>query len=355
MDSIQNSTLPKYIQYKDRTFLNISDQMTKYEGSLDVDKLTPFAPSAAERRRSWRSYFYSNTMLNNSKISDVYEGIDSEINDTVDRFLDGDMTEDELSQTCQDLLTRLSEASEERGYPTPLGAGVDGDQARADTFFSDFRRRILDRAIERNHQEGLQYATNGKDGHWQYYNSDYYYKTESAISAIKDGVMNYCREKGYSDFTFTAPGEEWELKAVGFNYYDDFNSAWSNSSGTITGHKTFVDEEQVPPKDFVWFYEFGGKWKIYLYENKKTDPNTFDPENPLSARMWMSYRGTDGKMHKISKSFAFDGSESDLRSVADLLPFSSKDLTLTRFLQNLRVFSGGYFTKYPTTRLDFRA
>ena len=355
MDSIQNSTLPKYIQYKDRTFLNISDQMTKYEGSLDVDKLTPFAPSAAERRRSWRSYFYSNTMLNNSKISDVYEGIDSEINDTVDRFLDGDMTEDELSQTCQDLLTRLSEASEERGYPTPLGAGVDGDQARADTFFSDFRRRILDRAIERNHQEGLQYATNGKDGHWQYYNSDYYYKTESAISAIKDGVMNYCREKGYSDFTFTAPGEEWELKAVGFNYYDDFNSAWSNSSGTITGHKTFVDEEQVPPKDFVWFYEFGGKGKIYLYENKKTDPNTFDPENPLSARMWMSYRGTDGKMHKISKNFAFDGSESDLRSVADLLSFSSKDLTLTRFLQNLRVFSGGYFTKYPTTRLDFRA
>lgn len=58
MDGIQNSTLPKYIQYKDRTFLNISDQLTKYEGDFDVDKLTPFAPSAAERRRSWRSYFY---------------------------------------------------------------------------------------------------------------------------------------------------------------------------------------------------------------------------------------------------------------------------------------------------------
>ena len=210
-----------------------------------------------------------------------------------------------------------------------MGAGVDGDQARADTFFSDFRRRILDRAIERNNQEGLQYAANGKDGHWQYYNSDYYYGTESAISAVKDGVMNYCREKGYSDFTFTEPGEEWELKAVGFNYYSDFNSAWSNSFG-LTGHKAFVDEDQAPPKDFVWFYEFGGKGKIYMYERKDTDPNTFDPENPLSARMWISYRGEDGKIHKVSKNFAFDGSASDLKSVAGLLSFSGKDRDLTK-------------------------
>lgn len=354
MDGIQNSALPKYIEYKGRTLLNISDQLTKYEGDLDVDKLKPFAPSAAERRRAWRAYFYSETMRGSSKISDVYAEIDTEIDDAVNRFLDGDMSKDELSQTCQDLLTRLSEASDERGYPTPMGAGVDGDQARADTFFSDFRRRILDRAIERNNQEGLQYAANGKDGHWQYYNSDYYYGTESAISAVKDGVMNYCREKGYSDFTFTEPGEEWELKAVGFNYYSDFNSAWSNSFG-LTGHKAFVDEDQAPPKDFVWFYEFGGKGKIYMYERKDTDPNTFDPENPLSARMWISYRGEDGKIHKVSKNFAFDGSASDLKSVADLLSFSGKDRDLTRFLQNLRVFSGGYFRQYPATRLDFRA
>ncbi len=94
---------------------------------------------------------------------------------------------------------------------------------------------------------------------------------------------------------------------------------------------------------------------MYMYEARETDPNKFDPENPLSARMWMSYRGEDGKIHKISKNFAFDGSKSDLKSVADLLSFSSKDRILTRFLQNLRVFSGGYFTKYPTTNVDVRA
>ena len=68
MDGIQNSALPKYIEYKGRTLLNISDQLTKYEGDLDVDKLKPFAPSAAERRRAWRSYFYSETMRGSSKI-----------------------------------------------------------------------------------------------------------------------------------------------------------------------------------------------------------------------------------------------------------------------------------------------
>lgn len=356
MDGIQNPALPKYIEYKGRTLLNISDQITKHEGTIDeLTQMRPLTVDPEKCRRSQMPDFYGSNLVFAPMVSDAYKEIDAQMDDSIDLFLDGTLTEGELKDTFQSVLTRFYEVCDECGYPPPLGMMmIYGDQAMANSFFVDFRDRILEKAIERNDQEGLQYAANGKDGHWQYYNSDYYYKTESAISAIKDGAMDYCRQKGSPDFAFAEPGDWCELTDIEATRCDDFNSAWEHRFG-VSMHQTFLDGDVAPPRDFIWFYEFGGKGKLYMYALKDTDPNTFDPENPLSARMWISYRGEDGKIHKVSKNFAFDGSASDLKSVADLLSFSGKDRDLTRFLQNLRVFSGGYFRQYPATRLDFRA
>lgn len=353
MDNMQGIEINgNYIEYKGRTFLRVTDQLTKNEASLDIDKASIHFPTAQEHKQTWRPYYTSGALLGSPVMSDAYREIDSSMDDAVNQYLDGDMTDGELTETIHSLLTRLCDACNQRGYPTPLGGGVYGEQAMADSFYSEFRLKLLDEAVSRNNAEGVQYAANGKNGNWQYYNSDYYYKTESAMSAAKAGVMDFCHEKGYSDFTFTNRRNEWKLEVVGFNYYDDFNSAWSNS---FKSPQTFLNEDQAPPKDFVWFYETGGSENICFVGGKEADASVFDPENPLSARMWISYKDADGKTQKSAATFAYDRSKDDLKSAAALLAVVGGDAALNRFLQNLQVFSKGHFERYPAARVNILA
>lgn len=247
METMQGiGTNGNYIDYKGHTFLRITDQLTRNEASLDIDTASIHFPTAQEHKQAWRPYYTSGSLLKSPVMSDAYREIDADMDDAVDRYMDGDMTDGELTETIHSLLKRLCDTCTQRGYPTPLGGGIYGEQAMADSFYSEFRVKLLDEAVRRNNAEGVQYAANGKNGNWQYYNSDYYYKTESAMSAAKAGVMDFCHEKGYSDFTFTNRRDEWKLEVVGFNYYDDFNSAWTNS---FKSPQTFLHEDQAPPKD----------------------------------------------------------------------------------------------------------
>lgn len=352
MEGIQNVTSGvKYVHYGDKTFVDVSDQIQKYEGPLTTDQMSVYAPSDAEKRQSWRPYFTSGTMLANPAMSQDYQDVEAKMDDALDRFFAGDLTEDGLSETFYDLLTRLSDACSKNGYPTPLGAGIYGDQAMADQFYSEYRLKILNKALSENYREGLQYATHGENGNWQYYNSDYYYKSESGLAAIKSGVMKYCQEKGYSDFSPTPRRQEWKLEVVGYNYYEDFNSAWTHAFGSS---QTFLNGQQAPPKDFTWFFETGGAEKICFVEKQKDGSAVFDPEDPSSARTWVSYRDADGNMQKSEAAFSFDGTQADLKKVASLLTLASGDDTLFSFLRNLQVYSRGYFAKYPAAKIDIR-
>lgn len=353
MDGLQGiGANGNYIEYKGHTFLKITDQLTRNEATLDIDKASVHIPTPQENKQAWRPYYTSGSLLKSPVVSDVYREVDASMDDAVNRYLDGDLTDGQLTDTIHSLLTRLCDACNERGYPTPLGGGIYGEQAMADNFYSEFRTKLLNEAISRNNAEGVQYAANGKNGNWQYYNSDYYYKTESAMAAAKSGVMNFCQEKGYSDFTFTNRKDEWKLEVVGFNYYDDFNSAWSNS---FKSPQTFINEDQAPPKDFVWFYETGGSEKICFVGDRKADAAVFDPENPLSARMWISYKDSNGDIKRSSTTFAYDRSKDDLKSIAALLNVLGGDAALNRFLQNIQVFSKGHFQRYPLSNVDIRA
>lgn len=353
MDEMQGiGAKGNYIECKGRTFLKITDRLTKKEAAPDIDTASVHIPTAQEHKQAWKPYYTGGALLKSPVVSDIYREIDADMDDAVDRYLDGDMTDRELTDTIHSLLTRLCDTCDQRGYPTPLGGGVYGEQAMADSFYSEFRVKLLDEAVSRNNAEGAQYAANGENGNWQYYNSDYYYKTESAMAAAKNGVMDFCHEKGYSDFTFTNRKDEWKLEVVGFNYYDDFNSAWSNS---FKSPHTFLNEDQAPPKDFVWFYETGGSEKIGFVGDKKATAEVFDPENPLSARMWISYQDADGEQKRSGTTFAYDRSRNDLKRIAALLPVLGGDAALNRFLQNIQVFSRGHFERYPLTNVDTRA
>lgn len=352
MEGIQNNVSGlKYIQYGNYTFVDVSDQIQKYEGPVNMDQMSVYAPNVEEKRQSWRHFFTSGTLLATPATSQTYQEIEAQMDDAVDQFFAGDLTEDGLSETFYDLLTRLSDTCDKNGYPTPLGAGIYGDQARADQFFSEFRLKILNKALGENYREGLQYATYGENGNWQYYSSDYYYKTESGLSAIKSGVMKYCQEKGYSDFSPTPRSQEWALKVVGYNYYEDFNSAWAQCFGSS---QTFLNDKQAPPKDFTWFFETGGSEKICFVGKQINGGTDFDPEDPMSARTWVSYKDADGNTQKSEAAFSFDGTKSDLKKVASLLTLVSGDDALFSFLHNLQVYSRGYFAKYPAAKIDFR-
>lgn len=353
MDGIQNvpASGVKYVHYGNKTFVDVSDQIQKYEGPLTADQLSVYAPSTAEKRQSWRPYFTSGRMLADPAISQDYREIEAQMDDAVDRFFAGDLTEDGLSETFYDLLGRLSDACDQNGYPTPLGAGIYGDQARADQFYSEYRLKILNKAVGENYREGLQYAAHGENGNWQYYNSDYYYTCESGLSAIKNGVMKYCQEKGYSDFSPTPRRQEWKLEVVDYNYYEDFNSAWSHAFGSS---QTFLDGKQAPPRGVAWFFETGGSGKIRFVGEQKGGGAVFDSEDPLSARMWVSYQDEDGNTRKSETAFSFDGTRADLKKAASLLTLASSDSALLSFLRNLQVFSPGYFAKYPAARVDIR-
>ena len=336
-----------YIQYKDRTVLRITDQLTRNESTLAIDMTNVHFPTAQEHKQSWRPYYTSGALRGSPVVSDVYREVDSGMDEAVNRYLDGEMTDGELTETVHSLLARLCDTCNQRGYPTPLGGGVYGEQAMADEFYSQFRTKLLDEAVSRNNAEGVRYAANGKNGSWQYYNSDYYYKTEAAMAAAKSGVTDFCREKGYEDFSFTDRRDEWKLEVVGFNYYDDFNS--------FKSPQTFVNEDQAPPEDFVWFYETGGSENICFVGGKAANASVFDPENPLSARMWVSYKNADGEQKRSGATFAYDRSKDDLKSVAALLAITGGDAALNRFLQNLQVFSKGHFERYPAARVNILA
>lgn len=138
--------------HTDKTFVDVSDQIQKYEGPANMDQMSVYAPNVEVKKQSWRHFLTSGTLLATTSMSQTYQEMENQMDDAADRFFAGGLTEDGLSETFYDLLARLSDACDKNGYPTPLGAGIYGDQARADQFFSEFRLKIPNKALRENYQ-----------------------------------------------------------------------------------------------------------------------------------------------------------------------------------------------------------
>ena len=238
----------EYIQYGKFTFKNETDRLHKVDpATVDMSKMVSVG---TDESIFWERYL-SDIALSRSPVADIKKEIDAETDAVINGFFDGTVSEEELSDTFQALAKKFSDACEEAGYPIPLrSCGL--IQATTETFYSEFRRKILDAAVERNHQEGQQYITGEMNAqrNWKYYNSDYYFKSEAALSAITDGLNQITQGPAYEDYTIP------DYKARGLNLYYNFNSAFSNQF--CVDEQFMKDPDMVPPKDFVWFYQSGG-------------------------------------------------------------------------------------------------
>ena len=343
------------------------EMMAKHDGWVRV--------LAKEDRASWRGEFCHEAMSHDPAISDVYNGLMGQADRAIDRFLEGNLSGKDLAAQFESMLTTLGEKCEERGYPHPLFCDGKGPiQSRTESFYEEFRRRILQAAVDKNNAEGRQYVTGNASpgGDWKYYNSDYYYKSEAALSAITDGLMSYTTGRwGYEDFTLR------DYATEKMNLYNNFNSAWCNKFDL--DQQYIIDENQAPPEGFKWFYQRGsaeggnrllsiteydprtGHTRVLMQD--EPDSNVFDPTWPYSATMWASFRDENGKEHRVSTNFAFDMEEPDLRRVSALLEFVDGDKSLqtaNQFLKNLQVYTLGYFGSQYTKGggrniLDIRA
>lgn len=356
------SVLGEYVQYGKWTFKNITGQLRKVTDPEEVRKFQEncvvFNPSTEEQKDKFRAEFSEAAMDRSPVISDVKREVYGQAEAAIGKFYDGTMSAEELADTYQSLSDRLLDACKDRGYPMPLWGGMMGP-AFQETFYGEFRRMVLDGAVERNNAEGKQYVTGEMTAqrNWKYYNSDYYYQSEDAVSALTEKFTAMAQERGWEDTVSVR-----DYKAKGLNLYYNFNSALSNHFNV---DDQFVkDPDQVPPRDFRWFYQSGGndgdRGSVTSLTIGHPDGTTtfidytkpgFDPTDPMKGTTWAAYKDEDGTWRYESADFTYDFSKGDLKNVAALLKFSGQSdkaqEAVNQFLKNLQVYPGGYFSRFP--------
>lgn len=283
-----------------------------------------------------------------AKISEDIQSMKSSMESLADGFFDGEVTESELADKFQALAEKFIDICKEKQYPFPMLTGM--DEAAMSFAYDCFRGAILKSAVQHNNAEGSELASKHNRG-WHYYNSDYYYKSESAIGAISERVMGMAQERDYKEFQIP------DYIAIGKNSLYNFNSAVSGESDYIPGglraieEKWILDFDAVPPEDFKWFFEEEGSKEGVLISGGGEDI-----PRPKS-RVWAMYRDM-----LVSKSFDFSlGRDlpSEVKNLGDLLQFGagvkSEIVAVNKYLRNFQVAPSGYFADKAWSESQKRA
>ena len=212
----------------------------------------------------------------------------TEVRSAAGKFYDGKISEDELQAEYEYLAERYVDAFVQSGYPSRISGGTIQTRLGArELFYDEFRRELLSEAVARNNTEGRQYATDERS-RVLYYNSDYYYKSEAAIAAITKGAFAVaevstaeCEELGHHDYAFEVPDYQSTMVVGAGDPFYNFNSAWNR---TVTYRSQTVGSDEVPPKNFIWFYEMNG--------DKQTEKDGIMVIKSTST--WAYFRDEDG-------------------------------------------------------------
>ena len=331
------------------------DMTTVSKDSVDLDSFVRVKPSYTytEMDATVRGYLEGDSSMHLSPMDEC-----------IKQFFDGTMSESELQAEYEKMLKKELFGSIEN----PTGPLTEWQKETEMDFYNAFRQKILTAAVERNNAEGEQYITGDMNMQrsWSYYNSDYYYASESAISAITTVTQNVSQEYGSS---FEVPDY---LEQGKTNLYN-FNTALKGDPFIVSDYHYIIDPDVAPPKNFKWFYQTGGDpyncirmtsfgtidetGNEVIEKDFTTDE--FDPTDPSKAQTWVSYTDEDGVERRLSTDIVFDDSKDDLRNMLNLLSFSDKDADeanlLNQFLSNLQIYPKGYFDRFPISRrsMDF--
>lgn len=376
MDSVANNTLndpfhsgAKTIQFGKYTFLNCTDQLKtgssvgtgtagESTGPQYTHKIELTTSKVSDTKTFFKQHCYSDMALNSAPkaVREAKLAINAEMSSAVSDYYDGNLTEDELAEKFEGLSEKLLGTYEDLGYPNGLFiTNQAGREAAVESFYDEFRAKLLTVAVQRNNQEGRQYVTGemNQQREYKYYNADYYYKSEAAIAALDRGAEAAAEKLELPGFTIP------DYKAKGLNCYYNFNSAFSNNISVSEQYMT--DYDQAPPEGFKWFYQSGGtgeaqvipgKWRNVTQTGEDNAPapeltKPFDPTDPSSATTWVSYRDADGKEHRVSTDFRYTYKDSDLFKLSSLLKFTGGDAELdaaaNQFINSLQVYPKWYF------------
>lgn len=347
ISSIGTVTGPGGIQYGS---LPTVDKRPISSEELNSGAWVAYDPSSHphwEQLEGIKDMFFKNVGTS-PKIGEDVQAMDKEMERLADRFFDGEITEDELAASFEQLAEKFISTCKEKQYPFQMMTGF--DEAELSVAYDHFRRSILKSAVEHNNAEGKALTHKYNQG-WHYYNADYYYKSESAIAAISDKAKDMAADKGFDQFEIP------DYKALGRNSCYNFNSVLSGESDynpkyvvRAVEDKWIKDFDMVPPEGFKWFYEAEGHDEaVRMFEGDEVPRD--------KSTVWAMYKDM-----LISNSFDFslaNDSPSDVKNLADLLQFrpaSKKDFdAVNKFLKNFQIAPKVYFTEKALRESKARA
>jgi len=329
-DTSKAVNITHMMQKVDASKVNM-DSFVKYEPNFYGTKMS-VSPSALSRK-------------NDSPVGEAATAVMAKADELVTGYYDGEISAEQLQVKYETLAKEYVGILEENGY-----SSSQVKYCAAEGFYDAFKVKLLEEAVQRNNAEGKQYLSGELTGQktYRYYNSDYYYQSEDAISAITAGAKNVAEGYGIEHGSLnTAPG----LTAVGDDRYDNFNATWNYSSDIAKMY--MIDTSKAPPENFKWFYEGGNpvnengaQMPIALKIINKDGSETIHYYD--QANTWASW-GEDGETkdqyHRVEVDFpfGFEGTEvNPLKIFADLLKFSTGnpevDAILNSFLGNLNIY-----------------
>lgn len=209
------------------------DENTKPSFELRNGKLVPSRPMPV--------YLYGEHRQDDDFQSNMREKVYAEMYEI---FANGaDMSK--VKQTLRDVVKQMDEYMYSEGYPT-------GNKGYTEQLLNDsyntFRQDILRAANRACEDKGRKlYPYEGQGADWQYYDSDFYYKSEDMLAVLGKAVKGLGEEMGLEEF-------EPKSKGLESNLTYNFNSVWRFSADVAT----MMDPTIPPPKDFSFYINRGG-------------------------------------------------------------------------------------------------
>lgn len=288
--------------------------------------VTPSDSAWAFRPMPANCYAYNENDDSNQKILD---GMTQTLND----YYAGKATVEDVTSSFKNAFQAMKNFMVGNHYASENDA-ESNKQILLDTY-NVFRQYAVSTASTACQNEGKQIAQQyGVEGNtdWVYYNSDYYYESEEAKSAVKDCAADLADELGLGDIDFPTKFDD-SLRA---ELYDSFNTNWNWGSTMNVGVSTMLNTGEVPPKDFKLFF----KEQKYTQEQISNATSNINPDAgvlQVSSGSWKQ---------EVEVPFSYDYDEKGHFNAASLInalgsSYQNSD-AINSYLKNFDVYLKAY-------------